>query len=156
LWEKRNNVIKDCILKSCRYIVEYCKSNDIGNIVLGFNKDMTRSVDLGKSNNQKITNLPMGKIKDALTYMCNFENINLYIQEESYTSKASFWDKDPVEKCDYSGKRIKRGLYKTSTGTLTNADVNGALNILKKSKVVGLNTLYCRGDVDTPKRIRLS
>lgn len=155
LWEKRNNIVKDYILKSCRHVVEYCKSNDIGNIVLGFNEDMTRSVNLGKSNNQKITNLPMGKIKEALTYMCKFENIELHIQEESYTSKASFWDKDPIEKYNYSGTRIKRGLYKTSTGTLINADINGALNILKKSKVVGLKTLYCRGDVDTPKRIRL-
>lgn len=154
LWDTRNNIIYDYILKSCRYIVEYCKSNDIGNIVLGFNKDMTRNLNLGKSNNQKIANLPMGKIKDTLAYMCKWENIELHIQEESYTSKASFWDKDPIEKCNYSGKRVKRGLYKTSKG-LINADINGALNILRKSKVVGLEALYCRGEVDTPQRKRL-
>ena len=156
LWEKRNNIINDYILKSCRYIVDYCKAYDIGNIVLGFNKDMTRGINLGSSNNQNIANLPMGKIKDALEYMCSLENIHLHIQEESYTSKASFWDKDDICKCNYSGKRIKRGLYQTGIGTLINADINAALNILRKSKVVGVNFLYLRGDVDTPKRIRLT
>lgn len=156
LWTKRNNIVNDYILKSCRYVVEYCKANDIGSIVLGFNKDMTRSIKIGKINNQKVANLPMGKIKDTLEYMCKLENIELHLQEESYTSKASFWDQDPIEKCDYSGKRIKRGLYKTKSNKLINADINGSLNIMRKSKVVGLDALYCRGDVDTPKRIKLA
>lgn len=155
LWYKRNNMIYDQILKSCRYVVEYCKNNDIGNIILGFNKDMTRSINIGKVNNQKVANLPMGKIKDTLAYMCKEAGIVFHLQEESYTSKVSFWDKDPIEKCDYSGMRIKRGLYKTKDGSFINADINGALNIMRKSKVVGLNTLYRRGVVDTPKRIRL-
>lgn len=156
LWDKRNNIIHDYILKSCRYVVEYCKANDIGNIVLGFNKDMTRAVNLGKRNNQNVANLPMGKIKDTLTYMCRLENIELFLQEESYTSKASFWDKDPIKKCNYSGKRLKRGLYQTKDGSFLNADVNAALNILRKSNVVSLRTLYARGAMGTPVRIRLS
>ena len=32
----------------------------------------------------------------------------------------------------FSGKRIKRGLYRSSQDWLINADVNGAANILKK------------------------
>ena len=156
LWDKRNNIINDYILKSCRYIVEFSKVNDIGNIVLGFNKDMTRNINLGKENNQVIAVLPMGKIKSALEYMCKDSGIEFYTQEESYTSKASFWDKDPIERCEFSGKRIKRGLYKTSTGTLINADINGALNILRKSKVVDLKVLYRRGAMDSPKRIRFT
>ncbi len=59
LWTKRNNIINDCILKSCRYIVNYCKTNDIGTIVLGFNKDMNRNISLGEKNNQNIAVLPM-------------------------------------------------------------------------------------------------
>ena len=156
MWDKRNNVIHDYLLKSCRYIVEFCKAHDIGNIVLGFNKNMTRDLDLGRSNNQNLAVLPMGKIKRILGYMCQDANISFFAQEESYTSKASFWDNDPIEKCNYSGKRVKRGLYKTSTGALINADINGALNILKKSNVVGLTALYSRGAVDTPQRIRLT
>ena len=98
----------------------------------------------------------MGKIKGILNYMCREAGIKLFIQEEAYTSKASFWDKDQIGRCNYSGKRIKRGLYLTGNGTLINADINGALNILRKSKVVGLSALYSRGVVDTPKRIRLT
>ena len=85
------------------------------------------------------------------------------MQEESYTSKASFFDGDIIPVYDkekpqeyiFSGKRIKRGLYQTKKGYLLNADCNGALNILRKSKVVSLETLYHRGELDTPKRIRV-
>ena len=56
----------------------------------------------------------------------------------------------------FSGRRINRGMYRTESGKHLNADVNGALNILKKSSVVGLETLYSRGEVDTPIRIRVS
>ena len=85
------------------------------------------------------------------------------LQEESYTSKTSFFDGDEIPIYDkenqkeyiFSGKRIKRGLYQTSTGKLINTDCNGALNILRKSKVVDLSILYNRGELDTPKRIRI-
>ena len=89
------------------------------------------------------------------------------MQEESYTSKASFFDGDEISIYDkenlqeyiFSGKRIKRGLYQTSTGKLINADCNadcnGALNILRKSKVVDLSILYNRGELNTPKRKKL-
>jgi len=85
------------------------------------------------------------------------------LQEESYTSKASFFDGDEIpiydkensQKYIFSGKRMKRGLYQTSTGKLINTDCNGALNILRKSKVVDLSILYNRGELDTPKRIRI-
>ncbi|VTX47445.1 Uncharacterised protein [uncultured Leptotrichia sp.] len=86
------------------------------------------------------------------------------LQEESYTSKASFFDGDEIPIYDkenlqeyiFSGKRIKRGLYQTSTGKFINADCNGALNILRKSKVVDLSILYNRGELDMPKRIRIA
>ncbi len=85
-------------------------------------------------------------------------------QEESYTSKASFWDKDviPVYNNDnpkeyvFSGNRVHRGQNRTSDGYTFNADVNGALNILRKSSVVDLTVLYSRGEVDTPVRIRVA
>jgi len=56
----------------------------------------------------------------------------------------------------FSGKRVHRGMYRTSSGHNLNADVNGALNILRKSNVVSLETLYSRGEVDTPVRIRIA
>ena len=66
------------------------------------------------------------------------------------------YNADNPQKYAFSGKRIFRGLYKTSTGRLLNADVNGALNILRKSNVVDLEVLYSRGELNTPVRIRVA
>ena len=108
--------------------------------------------------------IPFGKLKDKLEYLSEYYGIHLIKQEESYTSKASFFDKDDIpvynddnsKEYSFSGTRIKRGLYKTSTNQYLNADINGALNILKKSNVADLSVLYARGQVDSPLRIRLT
>ena len=108
--------------------------------------------------------IPFGKLKDKLQYLCEFYGIRFLEQEESYTSEASFWDNDEIPvygtndptQYVFSGKRMKRGLYETSTGKRINADINGALNILRKSKAVSLEGLRARGDVDTPVRIRIA
>ena len=161
---KRKNRVDDYINKTCRYIINYCLSHDIGTLVIGYNQSFQNKTNLGKKNNQIFTQLPFGKIREKLEYLCKRYNINYILQEESYTSKASFFDNDelPVYNADnpqtyeFSGKRIKRGLYKTKDNYLFNADCNGALNILRKSKAVDLTVLCCRGELDTPKRIRIS
>ena len=109
-------------------------------------------------------NFPFGRLKDKLSYLSEYYGIHLIKQEESYTSKASFFDKDDIpvynddhpKEYSFSGTRVKRGLYQTSNGMCINADINGALNILKKSNVVSLTALYARGQVDSPLRIRLT
>ncbi|WP_369710992.1 RNA-guided endonuclease InsQ/TnpB family protein [Leptotrichia sp. HSP-334] len=119
--------------------------------------------NIGSINNQNFVNIPYGKLRDKLIYLCKLYGIEFKLQEESYTSKASFFDGDEIPIYDkenlqeyvFSGKRIKRGLYQTSTSKLINADCNGALNILRKSKVVDLSVLYNRGELNTPKRIRV-
>ena len=164
----RNNAVNDYINKACRYIINYCLSNDIGNLVIGYNETLQKDINLGKRNNQNFVNVPIANIKLKLEYLCNYYGINFVKQEESYTSKASFFDNDDIPKYNddnpkdytFSGKRVKRGLYRTSSGYCFNADINGALNILKKSNVVGqengvLYALYSRGEVDTPVRIRI-
>ena len=161
---KRKNRVDDYINKTCRYIINYCLSNDIGTLVVGYNQSFQSKTNLGKKNNQVFTQLPFGKIREKLEYLCKRYNINYILQEESYTSKASFFDNDelPLYNADnpqtyeFSGKRVKRGLYQTKNNYLFNADCNGALNILRKSKAVDLTILGCRGEVDTPKRIRIS
>lgn len=160
---KRKNRIDDYINKTCRYIINYCLSNDIGILVIGYNQSFQCKANLGKKNNQIFTQLPFGKIREKLEYLCKRYNINYILQEESYTSKASFFDNDdlPVYNMDnpqtyeFSGKRVKRGLYQTKDVYRFNADCNGALNILRKSKAVDLTILGCRGELDTPKRIRI-
>ena len=161
---KRKNRVDDYINKTCRYIINYCLVNNIGTLVIGYNQSFQSKANLGKKNNQIFTQLPFGKIREKLEYLCKRYNINYILQEESYTSKASFFDNDdlPIYNADnpqtyeFSGKRIKRGLYQTKNNYLFNADCNGALNILRKSKAVDLTILCCRGELDTPKRIRIS
>ena len=160
---KRNNRINDYLSKAARIIINYCLNNDIGKLVLGYNEDFQRNSNIGSINNQNFVNIPYGKLRDKLIYLCKLYGIEFKLQEESYTSKASFFDGDEIPIYDkenlqeyiFSGKRIKRGLYQTSTGKLINADCNGALNILRKSKVVDLSVLYNRGELNTPKRIRV-
>ena len=160
---KRNNRINDYLSKAARTIVNYCLNNDIGKLVLGYNEDFQRNSNIGSINNQNFVNIPYGKLRDKLIYLCKLYGIEFKLQEESYTSKASFFDGDEIPIYDkenlqeyiFSGKRIKRGLYQTSAGKFINADCNGALNILRKSKVVDLSVLYNRGELNTPKRIRV-
>ena len=161
---KRNNRISDILHKSCKYIINYCIDNNIDTVVCGMNKDFQRYSNLGKVNNQKFTQIPFGKIRDILNYLCELNGINFIEQEESYTSKASFWDRDEIPvfsseskvNYDFSGKRVHRGLYCSKNGMLLNADINGSLNILRKSNVVSLEALYSRGVLNPPLRIRVA
>ena len=160
----RNNKVNDYMNKAARKVIGYCISNDIGTLVVGYNETFQRGSNVGKRNNQTFVNIPYGKLRDKLEYLCELNGITFVKQEESYTSKASFWDRDdiPVYNSDnpkeyqFSGKRICRGQYRTASGNTLNADINGSLNILRKSSVVSLEALYSRGKVDTPVRIRIA
>lgn len=160
----RNNKVNDYMNKVARKVIDYCIDNDIGTLIVGYNETFQRDSHIGKQNNQNFVNIPYGQLRSKLKYLCDLNNIIFVKQEESYTSKASFWDKDniPTYNADnpkehqFSGNRMHRGLYKTANGTLLNADVNGALNIMCKSSVVDLSILYSRGEVDTPIRIRVA
>lgn len=160
----RNNKVNDYMSKVARKVIDYCIKNDIGTLVVGYNETFQREANIGRVSNQSFVSIPYGKLREKLEYLCELNGITYVKQEESYTSKASFWDKDdiPVYNEDnpksyvFSGKRVHRGLYRCSDGRTLNADVNGALNILRKSSVVDLTVLYSRGDVDTPVRIRVA
>ena len=160
----RNNKVNDYMNKTVRKVIDYCITNNIGTLVVGYNETFQRNSHIGKQNNQNFVNIPYGQLRNKLEYLCKLNNIVFVKQEESYTSKSSFWDKDdiPVYNADnpkeyqFSGRRLYRGLYKTASGKTINADVNGALNIMCKSSVVDINILYSRGEVDTPIRIRIA
>ena len=160
----RNNKVNDYMNKAARKLIDYCINNDIGTLIVGYNETFQRNSHIGKQNNQNFVNIPYGQLRNKLEYLCKLNGIVFVKQEESYTSKSSFWDRDdiPVYNADnpkeylFSGRRIHRGLYKTASGKTFNADVNGALNIMRKSRVVDMNILYSRGEVDTPIRIRIA
>jgi putative transposase len=121
LLKKRSNQLRDYLNKTTRYIINHCLDNGIGKIVIGHNKEWKQSIHIGKANNQKFVQIPHRKLIDKLQSMCKRYGIQFVKQEESYTSKASFLDKDliPVlgEKEElnrkFSGEGIYRGLYKT-------------------------------------------
>lgn len=160
---KRNNRVSNYMYNAAKLIIDYCIKHKIGNIVVGYNDGFQDRSNLGRVNNQNFVQIPLGKLKSRLEYLSKLNGINFVLQEESYTSRASFFDKDDIPSwnpqnpvsTEFSGTRIYRGLYKTKSGTLVNADVNGALNILRKSNVVSLTALYTRGEVNTPLRIRV-
>ena len=161
---KRNNRVQDYIYCAAKKIVNYCIENKIGTIVVGYNDGFQENPNLGKVNNQKFVMIPFGRLKSRIEYLCDQYGIKFILQEESYTSKASFFDNDDMPRWNplnsnqgsFSGKRICRGLYQTSNGYRFNSDVNGALNILRKSNLTDLSVLQARGAVNSPLRIRIS
>jgi putative transposase len=155
LTEKRENKINDYIHKSTRYVVDYCLENELNTLVLGYNEGWKSGVEMGKRNNQNFVGIPYEILKWYLNYKTIMSGINLITQEESYTSKCSAIDLEPIKKQDiYMGSRIKRGLFKTSGGNIVNADVNGSLNILRKAVP---NIQWINGIEDcavNPKRVK--
>lgn len=143
LLQRRANIISDFMHKASRYVVNQLVSNQVNTLIIGKNDGWKQDTNIGKSNNQNFQYIPYDKFIGMLSYKCAMEGINVILQEESYTSKASFLDMDkmPVykegntEEYSFSGYRKHRGLYmrKDGRGTI-NADVNGSYNILRKCK----------------------
>lgn len=161
---KRNNQVKDIIKKSARYIINNCIEHQIGTLIVGYNKDFKRSVNIGKINNQNFVQIPLGDLRQQLEFLCWTYGIEYIEQEESYTSKSSFIDNDihPEYKAEqpylgrFSGKRIYRGLYQSADGTVINADVNGSANIGRKCKQNFTIEELSSGLLASPKRIRVA
>lgn len=140
LTDKRNRAVNDYLHKASAIIVNHCKRHDISTVYVGDLAKSLNTINLGKRTNQNFMMLALGQFVEMLNYKLGEHNVNLCIIDESYTSKASFIDGDTIPKKynnnethSFSGRRVKRGLYKSKHNTLINADVNGAFNILKKS-----------------------
>lgn len=133
LSQSRNHKLNDYLHKASRYLINYAVSNSIDTVVIGSNTGWKQGIDIGRANNQKFVSIPFSRLIELITYKAQLVGIAVIKHEESYTSKCSFLDNEPIEKhASYLGKRVKRGLFKSSTGQLINADVNGSLNILRK------------------------
>lgn len=131
---KRNNKINDYLHKSSKLLVNQLVSNQISTLIIGHNKEWKQDINIGKVNNQNFVSIPHSRFIHMITYKASLNGITVKVQEESYTSKCSFFDDEDICKHkSYKGSRIKRGLFKTSSGLLVNADLNGSLNILKKA-----------------------
>jgi putative transposase len=131
---KRNNQIQDFMHKTACRVIRYCLSNNIGTIVIGKNTGWKQKSELGKRGNQKFVSIPYNSLIEKIEYRAVQLGISVICQEESYTSKCDALELEPVEAhSEYSGKRIHRGLFRSGSGKLIHADVNGALNILRKA-----------------------
>ena len=166
---KRTNKIEDYFHKVSRYIVNQLVSNDINTLVIGHNNYWKQDTKLGKKTNQNFIQIPFNKLIQMLSYKCQLVGINCVIQEESYTSKASFIDNDHIPVFNsttelnykFSGQRVKRGLYCSQNEIKINADINASLNILRKYLKVNSDDLFdinsrdFRGFVYNPKVINI-
>ena len=134
LHDKRNKKMKDAMHKLSRFIIGYCIEHDIGTLVIGHNGNWKQQVNLGRRNNQNFVSIPYYILIHDLDYKGEEVGIKVIEQEEAHTSKCSFLDGESVEHhSQYAGKRVKRGVFRSAKGILINADVNGALNIIKKA-----------------------
>ena len=163
---RNKNRVDDYINKAVNQVITISKENHVGKIVIGYNKGLKQK---GVKNNlltnkekakinQSFVRIPLSKLINKLKYKCEEYNITYAIVNESYTSISSFYDNDELDKITkYSGKRIKRGLYLTKNNMKVNADVNAALNILRKSKPNDdvINHLRDSG-LTIPKRLQVS
>ncbi len=142
LYQWRNNCVRDYLNKSARLIINHCLKHEIGKLIVGYNPGIKQKISIGRSNNQNFVQIPFWQLRRKLEALCSRYGIEYLEQEESYSSKASFYDQDeiPVYNADnpskhkFSGRRVKRGLYRTKDKHLVSADINGSANILVKSK----------------------
>ncbi|MBW4628175.1 MAG: transposase [Brasilonema octagenarum HA4186-MV1] len=162
--EKRNRQMRDGINKAARKVIRHCLKNKIGRVVFGWNKRQRQEINLGRKTNQTFVQIPTSRLKDRIAQLCEYYKIELTETEESYTSKASFLDNDVLptfgekpEGWQPSGKRVKRGLYRTANGYKLNADCNGAANIVRKVAMklgLVLNGIS-RVSLSAPSKLRL-
>jgi len=160
---KRNNKIKDYFHKATKLIINQAVNQNLNTLVVGYNKGWKQEINLGSRNNQSFVQLPHTQFISMLSYKAQLKGINVLLTEESYTSKCSVIDNEMPKKHDtYMGKRIKRGLFISSSGIKINADLNGAMNILKKvtaDKLLNQNlkeTLGSKGQVIWPLKLQVS
>ncbi len=140
----RNRQVNHYLHAASKGIIDFLVKEGVGTIIVGKNPLWKQEAGMGRRNNQNFVAIPHARFIDMLTYKAELVGIQVEIQEESYTSKASFLDLDPLptykpddeEQHSFSGKRIGRRnrLYRTKDGRVICADVNGSYNILRKRK----------------------
>ena len=149
LFYKRNEQLRNIIGFYANKLIKILLEEGISTLVIGHNKNWKNKINIGKVNNQNFVSIPFSKIIDIIKYKLEDFGIECIEQEESYTSKTSFLDNDNIptfnegenQKHTFSGKRITRNLYKTKDNKIIDADLNGALNIMKKANVKTLTPL---------------
>lgn len=152
---KRHNLVMNYLHTASRRIIELCLCNKVHNIVIGHNDGWKQNSNMSKVNNQNFVQIPFNTLINQLLYKSKeFSDLDVSVVEESYTSKCDHLAFEEMCKHDkYLGRRVKRGLFKSSVGKALNADINGAIGILRKGNAITdeqLMLLRDRGDVVSP------
>jgi putative transposase len=160
---KRTRRIDHYLHTASRRIIDLLVAEGIGTLCIGKNPLWKQEVNMGKRGNQNFVAVPHSRFIEMLTYKAELVGIQVCITEESYTSKASFLDADPLPVYDptqpvptFSGRRVKRGLYRAADGRHINADANGAYNVIRKvapDAFALVRRQGCRGCVVHPVRL---
>jgi IS605 OrfB family transposase len=145
----RNQKVDNYLHHASRLIIGILVAKQIGTLVIGKNAHWKTEIDLGKQTNQNFVGIPHARLIEMIEYKARLVGMKVIVQEESYTSRSNFLNLDPIpvyghtgaDDVAFSGKRIKRGLYRTSIGQLINSDVNGSYNILRKAIPNAFSTL---------------
>jgi putative transposase len=140
----RNRQVNHYLHAASKRIIDFLVKEGVGTIIVGKNPLWKQEAGMGKRNNQNFVQITHARFIDMLTYKASLVGIQVEMQEESYTSQASFLDLDPIPtykpdddtEYTFSGKRIGRRnrLYRTKDGKIICADVNGSYNILRKRR----------------------
>jgi putative transposase len=149
LVNNRNQFVSSYLHQSTKMIVDEFVSLGVTHVSIGKNEQWKTRLNLGKRTNQNFTQIPHAIFIEMLTYKLERVGITVKVAEESYTSKASAidWDIIPTYEPNnkvkhiFSGRRVKRAWYVSKDGLKIHADVNGALNIGRKSNPEGFDTL---------------
>jgi putative transposase len=161
--EKRNRQMRDAVNKAARLVINHCLEQGIGRIVFGWNQGQKDSANMGRKTNQKFVQIPTARLKTRITQLGEIFGIEVIEHEEANTSAASFLDGDSLpahgekpEGWRSSGKRVKRGLFRTAQNWYINADCNGAANVIRKVSItLGLDLGgVSRGALTSPLRVR--
>ena len=156
--------MRDMVNKAARLVVKHCLKYDIGTIVIGWNQGIKDGCNLGKTNNQQFVQMPLARLNSRIEQLSSIYGFRFVQTEAANTSAASYLDGDSLPKhgCKpdgwkASGKRIRRGLYRSGDGSLVNADLQGSANILRKvAKNLGIDlSRLGRRCLTTVGRIRL-
>ncbi|MEG4306202.1 transposase [Microcoleus sp. D3_18a_C4] len=134
LWHKPHCKVDYYLHTTSSAIIKELVNHQRGLLAIGWNHDFQDGINTGKVNNQNFACIPHRRVVQMLQYKGQLAGIKVVLVEESYTSKCSAWDWEPIQQhSDYIGSRVKRGLFRTQTGRFINADVNGYLNIGPKA-----------------------
>ncbi|MDZ4196310.1 MAG: transposase [Candidatus Izemoplasmatales bacterium] len=130
LIDKRNHQMTYGIYKAAKLILDHALKQEVGLIIIGYNENF-KDERLSDTYNQWTKSIPLARLRDRILYLAKQEGITAKVINEAYTSKASYLDKDDIRKGEFSGRRIKRGLYQSKSGILINSDQNAALNMIQ-------------------------